>query len=220
MLTYIQRHQEWFCHTQTHRDRKLLLAACLLLCFQIVIGKNALTVPGIFSAGHDFRSGSYPFLQPVQPDGSITGFLAREGLNDFSSYASWAATHLSYKKDPGDDAWSSPLDTLNRRYGDCEDLAFLHLDVARRFGYTGRVLGFEIKGETHAVSVILIDGKYAVFDNTTLHADRARTIEELYAYMILKYQSRYAMALRNQPRRISLIYAKKKSGGYYFFDRL
>ncbi len=68
------------------------------------------------------------------------------------------------------DVWSSPLATLARRGGDCEDYAIAKFVALRRAGLAADdlrilVLHDTIHGEDHAVAAARLDGRWLMLDN-------------------------------------------------------
>ena len=68
------------------------------------------------------------------------------------------------------DVWTSPLATLERGGGDCEDYAIAKLVALRRAGLSSDdvrivVLRDTIRGEDHAVAAARLDGRWLMLDN-------------------------------------------------------
>ncbi|WFU16381.1 transglutaminase-like cysteine peptidase [Bradyrhizobium sp. CB3481] len=68
------------------------------------------------------------------------------------------------------DVWTSPLATLERGGGDCEDYAIAKFVALRRAGLTSDdlrivVLHDTIRGEDHAVAAARLDGRWLILDN-------------------------------------------------------
>ena len=68
------------------------------------------------------------------------------------------------------DVWTSPLATLARGGGDCEDYAIAKFVALRRAGIAPEdlrivVLHDTIRGEDHAVAAALVDGRWLMLDN-------------------------------------------------------
>jgi predicted transglutaminase-like cysteine proteinase len=69
-----------------------------------------------------------------------------------------------------EDVWSSPLDTLYRRAGDCEDYAIAKFVALRMAGIAAEdlrivVLADTLRGEGHAVAAARLDGRWLILDN-------------------------------------------------------
>lgn len=52
-----------------------------------------------------------------------------ENLTSYIEISNWICKHIEYKADD-EDIWSDPEVTLNRGYGDCDDLALLFICIA------------------------------------------------------------------------------------------
>jgi predicted transglutaminase-like cysteine proteinase len=68
------------------------------------------------------------------------------------------------------DVWSSPLATLDRGAGDCEDYAIAKFTALRRAGLSPDdlrivVLHDTVHGEDHAVAAARLDGRWLLLDN-------------------------------------------------------
>jgi len=72
----------------------------------------------------------------------------------------------------GKDIWSAPLETLERGYGDCEDIAFATYALLRQAGFDAEAITLQLlqnrhTGLGHAVlELSLAGGTSLVFDNT------------------------------------------------------
>jgi predicted transglutaminase-like cysteine proteinase len=69
-----------------------------------------------------------------------------------------------------EDVWSSPLVTLYRGAGDCEDYAIAKFVALRMAGIPAEdlrivVLADVIRGEGHAVAAVRLDGRWLILDN-------------------------------------------------------
>ncbi|MBR0837629.1 transglutaminase-like cysteine peptidase [Bradyrhizobium manausense] len=100
--------------------------------------------------------------------------------------------------DGADDVWSSPLATLARGAGDCEDYAIAKLAALRLAGVAAEDLRIVVvrdvrAGEEHAVAAARLDGSWLMLDNRRMamvEDDNARTYQPLfvlYQSAVLKY---------------------------------
>ncbi|SMP06960.1 transglutaminase-like cysteine peptidase [Roseibium denhamense] len=80
---------------------------------------------------------------------------------------------IAYRPDSeGQDTWSAPLETLERGYGDCEDITFATYTLLLQAGFDAQAMTLHLlqnrrTGLGHAVIVLqMADGTTLVFDNT------------------------------------------------------
>ena len=87
---------------------------------------------------------------------------------------------MKYRPDVGADTWSLPQETIARRYGDCEDFAFLSENVLRTLGYQPQVIAFkrERRARRHAICIFKKEGRYFYFDNTRLRGTYATSMKQ------------------------------------------
>jgi predicted transglutaminase-like cysteine proteinase len=117
------------------------------------------------------------------------------------------AVNLTIKaaNDGADDVWSSPLATIQRGAGDCEDYAIAKLAALRLAGVAPADLRILVvrdtrAGEEHAVAAARLDGHWLMLDNRRMamvEDDAARTYQPLfvlYQSAVLKYVDEPAFA--------------------------
>jgi hypothetical protein len=112
-------------------------------------------------------------------DKELLSFLRSRGITDISDFAKWLSENTSYIKDPVKDTWASPIETLKKQSGDCEDFAFLASRVAVLLGYDPHILILSNRESSHAVCVFEMDGSFVVFNNNRLQKTGARSLKEL-----------------------------------------
>jgi predicted transglutaminase-like cysteine proteinase len=104
----------------------------------------------------------------------VDGARAREGrarLGEINRAINLAIRPIGDLAQHGEiDVWSSPLATLARGGGDCEDYAIAKLTALRRAGLSPDdlrivVLHDTIHGEDHAVAAARLDGRWLMLDN-------------------------------------------------------
>src|SRR6185503_5961618 len=61
----------------------------------------------------------------------IASFLKNNGIETLDEYIVWLQQNVSYISDINKADWADPVLTLNRRGGDCEDIAFLNEEIVR-----------------------------------------------------------------------------------------
>ena len=114
--------------------------------------------------------------------------LVAASITSLEDYTLWLKSNFVYKKDaPGTDIWSLPRETLLRRSGDCEDLAFLNKAVLEMLGYRARVLCVVRAGENHAICVFLGPDGYYVVDNTRVFKTNISEQDRLFAVLAKAY---------------------------------
>ena len=86
------------------------------------------------------RLGSVFVARPSEIDTQIAGFLGTHNIKTLDEYAMWLTKNIAYRADAAGDIWSSPKETLDRLYGDCEDYALLSAAVLRVLGYESKIM--------------------------------------------------------------------------------
>lgn len=130
---------------------------------------------------------------PNAVDKQIAFFLKTHRLSSLEDYAAWAAGHISYQNDFPNDQWADPLKTLQRKYGDCEDIAFLNAAVALVLGYEPEIYILIKKGKAHAICVVPMSSDAVWFDNTNYRrapiqnsAQLVRALQKEYGYTVAR----------------------------------
>jgi len=97
--------------------------------------------------------------------------------------------NVKYRKDDGTDIWSLPDETLTRKYGDCEDFAFLNAAFLRVLGYKPKVMAIigGIRRTGHAICALRRGDHYLWFDNAELKKIPAVSIEEFTKHIFRRY---------------------------------
>jgi len=133
-------------------------------------------------------------------DMRILNIISDENINSIEDYAQWLEKNFEYKSDEGPDIWAAPEETLTRKYGDCEDFAFLNEAVLRVFGYRPQVLamGGGIKTVNHAICAFEKDGYYLWFDNNKLKKTLVSSVEEFGAQVVTRHGYAYMFKIKNE----------------------
>ncbi|MBI5261427.1 MAG: transglutaminase-like cysteine peptidase [Bradyrhizobium sp.] len=108
-----------------------------------------------------------------------------------------------------DDVWNSPLATLERGAGDCEDYAIAKLVALRLAGVPADdlrivVMRDALAGEEHAVTAARLDGHWLVLDNrrmAMIEDDYVRNYQPLfviYQSAVMKYADTFPSRARQQ----------------------
>lgn len=76
-------------------------------------------------------------------------------LSSYEAIKYYIKSNIKYKSD-NVDFWQYPWDTINKRTGDCEDMAILFLWLSyKNFGEKGKlVMSLNSKGSLHAYAVV------------------------------------------------------------------
>jgi len=87
------------------------------------------------------------------------------GINSYCDIGTWMNDRVEYIADRYGDDWASPVETIERGYGDCEDFARLFLNILFiRFGIKGNMVLVEttrtyVNGGDVNHAYVEIDGK-------------------------------------------------------------
>ncbi|MDP2653153.1 MAG: transglutaminase-like domain-containing protein [Candidatus Omnitrophota bacterium] len=116
--------------------------------------------------------------RPSKIDEKIYKLLKNNKIYTPKDYAKWLEKHIVYRKDSKAGAWADPLSVLARKFGDCEDFAFLNVAVLRVMGYSPKFFTFHSEEKGHAICVFQDKGHYYYFDNMKLKKIQEPTIFE------------------------------------------
>lgn len=132
------------------------------------------------------KADSISIIRPVAVDLKILNIINTEGIKSLRDYEQWLQKNIKYRRDDGTDVWSLPDETLRRKYGDCEDLAFLNVAFLRVAGYQPKAMGLLRKRgrKGHAICVFKKSGYYLWFDNTKLNKTSATSMDEFAKYIL------------------------------------
>ncbi len=139
----------------------------------------------------------------------IPGFLSSNNIENIENYVAWAASNLKYVPDHDRDKWAYPLRTIEKKYGDCEDLAFLHAAVLDHFKYKPRVLAFGKGKQAHVFTVYSKDGQFYLFDNVKHYKTNVTNIQDFAKFLAIKYKTEYFLELHLVPKKISVLFVTK-----------
>lgn len=149
-----------------------------------LLTSNAYTMQKNSSSNGVFVSG------PDTAENEINFFLKTENINSVSEYSNWLKHNITYLKDHKNDIWTAPIETLRRRYGDCEDFAFLNTAILTIMGYQPKVLLLIKKQSSHAICIFKKNDNLIFFDNNNLI--RTKFLSEKTLIKHLKKEYRYA----------------------------
>ncbi|MFH1459785.1 MAG: transglutaminase-like domain-containing protein [Candidatus Omnitrophota bacterium] len=148
------------------------------------------------------------FSGPSALDLKIREIIIYNNIKSLAEYINWFKKNIEYKKDKGRDDWAYPDETLQRKYGDCEDLSFLNQAVLRVLGIRGEVLSLMRMGSNHAVCVFKIKGKYNLIDNNCLVETPAGDFKELAGYIFLRYGCYSLCRVDFQTKKLKSLYKR------------
>jgi len=154
------------------------------------------------------RLGSVLVARPSEIDTRIAGFLGTHDINTPDKYAMWLAKNIKYKADAAGDIWSSPKETLDRLYGDCEDYALLSAAVLRVLGYESKIMVLGTSGQDHAICVFEKDGHYLWFDNNELKRTDIFTMRKFGEHIFKKYACSRISEINVETKKCSVLYIR------------
>ena len=139
---------------------------------------------------------------------AIKQFLYENNIDSLIKYVQWLQKNVKYQQDAdGKDNWASPLETLTKKFGDCEDLSFLNAEVLKLFGFTPQVVGYGHSSYAHVVCLFKINnGNYYMFDNTRLVQTDAENLETIAKAFAAAYHSTHFFELNYSPRVFRILY--------------
>lgn len=146
----------------------------------------------------------------VALDEKIQDIIIDNNIESLEDYLRWLQENIKYKKDKGGDYWSTPEETLQRSYGDCEDYAFLNAAVLKFLGYRPRVLAMGVFGSTHAICVYEENGYYLWIDNTELKKTQTQSILEFAKYLFTEDQCSFLLTLSLETKDWDILFKKSE----------
>jgi len=131
--------------------------------------------------------------RPHPVDEKIMNIINHNAIDSFEDYIHWLKENIKYESDNGRDCWSMPEDTLRKKYGDCEDYAFLNAAFLSVFGYNPEVLAVTKPDGIHAICVFEDNGYYCWIDNADLRRSSAQSMVEFSKYIFEEYRGFYLL---------------------------
>jgi len=131
--------------------------------------------------------------RPHPVDEKIMNIISNNAISSFEDYIHWLKENIKYESDNWRDCWSMPEETLRRKYGDCEDYAFLNAAFLSVFGYDPKVLAVTKPEGIHAICVFEENGYYCWIDNTDLRRSSAQSMLEFSKYIFEEYHGYYLL---------------------------
>jgi len=172
------------------------------------------TVSSSFSGNFNVRqqarqTGHVLISRPVSADRDIVDLIAADNIRSLSEYADWLEEKIEYRRDGDQDVWLSSNETLSRKYGDCEDYAFLNAAVLRVLGYNPRVLAVGGSGESHAICVFQKAGKYMWFDNAELKEVKVFSMDGFAKYIFSTFKGSVISEMNLSTKTHTILYVKR-----------
>jgi len=150
---------------------------------------------------------------PTLEEMSVQSFLLTHNIQSIEEYSVWLKENIEYKSDSDLDTWSTPLETLRRGYGDCEDMAFLSAEVLKHFGYQYKILAAGRASFAHVFTIFVKNGQLHVFDNNTYYINpKVNSLADIFAVLHNRKQIDYLVEVRISPekkKQMRVLYAKK-----------
>jgi predicted transglutaminase-like cysteine proteinase len=104
----------------------------------------------------------------------FTWLVLRNKLYNPKDISNWLIKNIEYVSDNEtwnkSEYWQTPLETISKRTGDCEDFAFVAQELLNQIGIESCVIGMYyvfIEGG-HAVCIFKWEGRYYILDNGSL----------------------------------------------------
>jgi hypothetical protein len=162
----------------------------------------------LFISQEKYESNGLLISRPSSLDERVRDFIIFKNINSLQDYVQWLAKNVQYRKERID-SWSSPQDTLKKKYGDCEDFAFLNAAFLRVLGYKPKVVGVVRRfGRNHAICVFKDNGYYLWFDNAKLKRTPAKSILEFAQYIFTKYNISALRELKFKARSEDILFRR------------
>jgi len=160
--------------------------------------------------GHSFAHARLSPWMPTAPYRDVATFLKINHIQTLEEYTLWLKQNINYAADIGKDDWADPVLTLNKRSGDCEDIAFLNAEVLKYFGYEPNVLAYGHGKEAHVICLYMQGGKYFIFDNTKYYRDiSSPSLKEIFQFLAKEHQAQFMLKLERQPKKLNVLYTYK-----------
>lgn len=194
-----------------------LMAFCILSIllfansYALALGEQEGGFSGNLVIGQEkYKTNGVWVCRPVALDERISSIIKRNNVKSVEDYVEWLQTNIEYRKDRQADKWADPEETLQRRYGDCEDYAFLNEAVLRKVGYQPKVLAMGGIEGTHAICVFVEDGYYSWIDNNKLKRTKAESILEFAKYLFTEYNCCYLLKVSLQAQDWDILFKKSE----------
>jgi hypothetical protein len=162
-----------------------------------------------------YEAGGVLISRPSGLDEAIADIFSANNIGSARDYALWLKNNIQYKTDGNRDSWAHPLETLERKYGDCEDLAFLNAAALSQLGYRPKVLALMRLCRNHAICVFKEGRYFTVIDNVRLKKTTAASTGELMEYLCARYDCASIREVIFATKELNIVFGRpqgKKSG--------
>ncbi len=172
--------------------RTQLISGLCLLCGLCLPAQAGETHPAVRQTYHirqkTLHKNGVFVSQPHSLDIQIKNFIYQADINSIEDYAVWLKKNIKYQKSAQPDSWVSPIDILNRKWGDCDDFALLNSSVVRVLGYQPRFLALFRAKRAHAVCTFQSRDYIFWFDNAEIKKTQAKTMQDFVKLMMSRYK--------------------------------
>ena len=139
----------------------------------------------------------------------IADLIANNHIQSLEDYAQWLKNNIRYQNDGRTDTWTSPQETLRKKFGDCEDYAFLTATVMEVLGYKPHFLALVKNGRrAHAICTFEYNGHFLWFDNAQLKKTTVTSLEQLAKNLSEQYNYSALIELNLRTKNWNLVYKK------------
>ena len=137
---------------------------------------------------------------------NAVSFIKENNIHSIEDYAQWLKDNMIYLLDVGKDSWASPLETIQKGGGDCEDLAFLSAEVLKALGFKPLVLAHGNFKDGHVYCVFKYLGIYYTFENTNFASTEQPSLKDMAIYLAKNHHSKYLAELFLDTKEVHFIY--------------
>ena len=99
----------------------------------------------------------------------FTSLILKEKLYTPRDISKWLLENITYASDielyNKIEFWQTPIETISKKAGDCEDFAFLTQELLNQIGITSEVVAMESLEFGHAICVYKWGNDYYIFDD-------------------------------------------------------
>lgn len=202
------------------KKKKLFSQLTIIICLAfsglfLSLNKNSFAAEGalfpiqsLHVAQENSSSDGVLIARPKPLDKKIVDIIDLYQINSLEDYSQWLGQNIKYNSDKTTDTWSVPLETLDKKQGDCEDFAFLTMEFIRVVGFKPHFLALVRKKKAHAICTFKHNGYYAWFDNEKLKTTQTTSLDEFAKHIADNYDYSTLMELNPQTKQWNIMYDK------------